>query len=241
MTRKIAVLSLIVFGLIIVIVIFHKKYENLENNIILSYEIIPLYKKQLLQFDETNDKIVQLDTFKINENMIQYFYTYDSIEGLFSAISIDNKKYVLGKIDMGNKFSSNMNGFYTFENSSIADNIYRYRSLTGAAVYDTKYIRINDNIPYEITLINNAEEFIFDNNRTGIVSTVGTIPQTTIYILEENSIKSIDLSTIPKAVSIFYDQNLSVFKVNKVNGEINNYVFTINSSGIPIFKFQNSK
>lgn len=184
--------------------------SNKEDHIYqLEFSQISNIKIEPLQSDNIN-KIIEEKI--IDEELSAFIFTDISNSELKGGISLSGKSYYMGPVSMENTPADLMGIEEVHVFGKKAIKIY---GILGANYAQAFYWFIGDNLEDSIIQVdgNTMEIDLDDDDKKEIISTLGTIPGTRIYMFKEGKIYVSDINTSIGAKSVSFQGKNQLFEV----------------------------
>ncbi|MDD2495323.1 MAG: hypothetical protein PHE29_09030 [Tissierellia bacterium] len=209
--------------IILLILIFLLNGCNKEDNIYpLEFFQISNTKIENLQVDNTN-KIIEEKI--IDKEHSAFIFTDNENSGFKGGINLNGKSYYIGQVSMENTpvDSMGIEEIHVFGKRAV-----KIYGILGANYAQAFYWFVEDKLEDSIIQIdgNTMEIDLDDDDKKEIISTLGTIPETRIYMLKEGKIYASDInkSIVAKSVSL-QDKDKKIFEVYFEPNKSEQYMF----------------
>lgn len=161
--------------------------------------IIPI-ELPLIDIDEA---MLTVSKQPIGDAVIVIYSMGEEDQQLYAYVEYNNKTYELGPIGYGT--TNNVDYEYATVDA-LSQSWIKVSGALGANAPHIYYIDINKDTPTAIVISAHAREFDLDGDGIQeIVTSIGTIPYTTIYSIEDKQIVVKDLNKLMNALVVSYD------------------------------------
>jgi hypothetical protein len=176
---------------------------------ILNLAFIPSVNNVNAQVIESNFDIIKEKTINGSRAIL---YMLNSESEIYGGVYINNKLYSIGPVSM----KSTPDDLLSISGADVlGKNLIRFSGVLGANSAKTIYLEIEGDSIYPILGVDgNIVEIDLDNdNVKEVVTTIGTIPETSIYKMIDGLVSVANINTSIKAQAVSFHQENKKFEV----------------------------